>query len=57
MDIKAIRIKAYMTQERFAQEIGVHINTVRSWEQGIRKPNLTQQWKIAEFCKKNKIKI
>ena len=57
MDIKAIRTKAYMTQEKFAKELGVHINTVRSWEQGKRKPSLTQQGKIVAFCKKNNIEI
>lgn len=57
MDIKKIRTKAYLTQEKFANELGVHINTVRCWEQGLRNPSLTQQGKIAEFCKKNNIEI
>ena len=57
MDIKSIRTKVYLTQERFAQQLGVHINTVRAWEQGLRKPSLTQQGKIVDFCKKNNINI
>lgn len=56
MDIKAIRTSAYMTQEKFAKAIGVHINSVRAWEQGKNKPSLTQQGKIAEFCKEHNIK-
>ena len=57
MDIKKIRTQRYLTQEKFAKEIGVHVNTVRAWEQGIQNPNITQQGKIAEFCKKNNIEI
>lgn len=57
MDIKAIRTSVYMTQEKFAKAIGVHINSVRAWEQGKNKPSLTQQGKIAEFCKEKGIEI
>ncbi len=57
MDIKKIRTQKYLTQEKFAKEIGVHVNIVRAWEQGIQNPNITQQGKIAEFCKKNNIEI
>lgn len=56
MDIKAIRLSAYLTQEKFAKELGVSANTVRNWEKGIFKPNITQQGKIAKFCKENDIK-
>lgn len=57
MEIKNIRTKAYLTQDKFAKVLGVHINTVRSWEQGKRNPSLTQQGKIADFCKKNNIEL
>ena len=57
MNIKEIREKAYLTQERFAEVLGVHISTVRSWEQGLRMPSLTQKGKIVQFCKKRKISI
>lgn len=57
MDSRKIRIKMYMTQEKFAEAIGVHINTVRAWEQGINKISLTMQGKIAQFCKENGISI
>lgn len=57
MDTKAIRTKVYLTQERFAKEIGVNVGTVRSWEQGKRNPSLTQQGKIVDFCKKHNIEI
>ena len=55
MDIKAIRTQAYMTQDKFAKAIGVHINSVRAWEQGRNAPSLTQMGKIAEFCEKHNI--
>ena len=57
MDIKTIRYKAFLTQEKFAKIIGVHTNTVRSWEQGIRNPSLTQKSKIANFCQEKNIKF
>jgi DNA-binding transcriptional regulator YiaG len=38
-DIKDIRLKILgLTQEEFAQVLNVAIITVRSWEQGIRRP-------------------
>lgn len=55
MNIRAIRTQVYMTQEKFAKAIGVHINSVRAWEQGRNKPSLSQMGKIAEFCEKNSI--
>lgn len=57
MNTKEIRNKAYLTQKKFAEILGVHISTVRAWEQGHRKPNLTQKGKIAKFCKENSIII
>lgn len=57
MNIKEIRKKLYLTQKSFAEQIGISLGAVSSWEQGKRNPNLTQQRKIAELCKKNKIKI
>lgn len=55
MDTKQIRLSAYLTQEKFAKELGVSVATVRGWEQGIFKPNITQQGKIAKFCKEHDI--
>lgn len=57
MDTKKIRLKAYLTQEKFAKELKVSVSTVRSWEKGTFKPNITQQGKIAEFCKEKGIEI
>lgn len=57
MNIKAIRLQLYMTQEQFADLLGVSRMTVSSWEQGRRKVSLAHQKKIVEVCKENKIKV
>jgi DNA-binding transcriptional regulator YiaG len=37
-DIAALRNFVGLTQERFAQAIGISVHTLRNWEQGRRKP-------------------
>jgi len=37
-EIKRTRKVLEMTQEQFADKVGVSVQTVRSWEQGINKP-------------------
>ena len=54
-DIKKIRRKAFLTQEDFANEIGVSFATVIRWETGNAKPNLKTMKLIDDYCKKNKI--
>ncbi len=36
--IKELRERLGMTQEQFAQEVGVTFSTVNSWENGKRRP-------------------
>ncbi len=36
--IKNVRQKLELTQEEFADSVGVSVQAVRSWEQGIRSP-------------------
>ncbi len=38
LDVKSIRESTGLTQEAFAQMIGVPLSTLRSWEQGKRAP-------------------
>jgi len=38
VDVKAIREKTKMTQEKFAACFGISVSTVRHWERGDRKP-------------------
>lgn len=37
--IKELRHKLDLTQEQFANRVGVTFSTVNSWENGIRKPH------------------
>jgi DNA-binding transcriptional regulator YiaG len=36
--VKSAREKLNMTQEEFAEQLGVSVQAVRSWEQGLRTP-------------------
>lgn len=38
LDVKAIRKKLQLTQEKFAYKYGFSLATVRNWEQGRRHP-------------------
>ncbi len=38
IDVRAIRKKLGMTQEKFAREFGFSVNTLRHWEHGTRVP-------------------
>ncbi len=38
IDVKAIRDKTGMTQERFCATFGISLGTLRHWEQGLRAP-------------------
>ena len=38
IDVKAIREKTGMSQQRFCATFGISIGTLRHWEQGLRTP-------------------
>jgi putative transcriptional regulator len=38
--IKKTRARLNLTQEEFADRVGVSVKTVQSWEQGIRNPGV-----------------
>ena len=38
IDVKAIRIKTGMSQQRFCATFGISLGTLRHWEQGLRTP-------------------
>lgn len=38
IDVKAIRKKAGMSQQRFCATFGISLGTLRHWEQGLRSP-------------------
>ena len=37
-DVKSIRKKYELSQEKFAALLGISVSTLRNWEQGRRKP-------------------
>jgi len=39
IDVKAIRKQFSLSQNKFAQLLGISIGTLRNWEQGRRKPD------------------
>ena len=38
---KKLRLKAQLSQEQLAREIGVAVSTVRRWEKGQAEPTMT----------------
>lgn len=54
-EIKMVRQKSFMSQEAFAQALGVSFTTVNRWESGKSKPSYKAMKLIDEFCKNNNI--
>lgn len=54
-DIKIIRQKSLLSQEAFAQILGVSFTTVNRWETGKSKPSYKTMKLIDDFCKSNNI--
>lgn len=54
-EIKMVRMKAFLTQTLFAEEIHVSFSTVNRWENGKGKPNLTAMKAIKGFCETHNI--
>lgn len=54
-DIKAIRQKSLLSQEAFAQILGVSFTTVNRWETGKSKPSYKTMKLIDNYCKENSI--
>ena len=56
-DVKNIRQRSLMSQEAFAQTLGVSFTTVNRWETGKCKPSYKTIKLINDFCKNNNIEI
>ena len=54
-DIRNVRQQSLMSQEAFAQALGVSFTTVNRWESGKSKSNYKAMKQIDEFCKTNNI--
>ncbi len=50
-DIKVIRQKSLLSQEAFAQILGVSFTTVNRWETGKSKPSYKTMKLIDDYCK------
>lgn len=55
MSIKLIRQKSLLSQEAFAQELGVSFASVNRWESGKSKPSYKAMQLIDAYCKTNGI--
>lgn len=53
--IKQIRIRSFMSQNEFAEKLGVAFSTVNRWESGKALPGYKAMKAIDEFCKSNGI--
>ena len=54
-DIKSVRQKSLLSQEAFAQELGVSFTTVNRWESGKSKPSYKAMKQIDDFCKSHNV--
>lgn len=55
--VKELRDKLIMTQQEFAQLLGVSFASINRWETGANKPTTIIKRKIVELCKKNNINL
>ena len=55
--VKELRDKLIMTQQEFAQFLGVSFASINRWETGANKPTTIIKRKIVELCKKNNINL
>lgn len=53
--IREARQRSFLTQEEFAQKIGVALSTVNRWELDKACPNVKAMKKIKSFCEENKV--
>lgn len=56
-DIKTIRNKLLLLQQELADDLGLHIETIKSWEQGKRNISIKSQRLVLEYCKKKGIEV
>lgn len=54
-EIRRLRQRLFLTQQDFAEKIGVAFSTVNRWESGRVKPNLKAMKSINAFCLENNI--
>lgn len=55
--IKSARMQVFMSQEKFAKELGVSFATINRWERELCEPSYEGQKAFHDFCVKNNLKI
>lgn len=55
--VKELRDKLIMTQQEFADYLGVSFASINRWESGANKPTTVVKRKIVELCQKNNIEL
>ena len=54
--IKNLRTKLVLSQQEFAELLGVSFTSVNRWENGKHEPTIKVKRKIIQLCKDNKAK-
>jgi transcriptional regulator with XRE-family HTH domain len=49
--LKAVRQRCLLSQQDFANAVGVSFSTVNRWENGKTSPNYRDLKKISDYCK------
>lgn len=55
--IKNLRTKLVLSQQEFAELLGVSFTSVNRWENGKHEPTIKIKRKILSLCKENKIEV
>lgn len=55
--VKTVRLKMFLSQEKFAKELGVSFATVNRWEKGQCEPHYDGQKAFHEYCQKHNITL
>lgn len=55
--IKQLRGKAFLSQEKFASEIGFCPATLNRWEKGTKSPSFLSKQLLQSYCDKHNITI
>lgn len=53
--VKEIRQECYLSQQAFANELGVSFSTVNRWEKGRTIPNYQTMKRLVSYCKALKV--
>lgn len=55
--IKNLRTKLVLSQQEFAELLGVSFTSVNRWERGHYQPTIKVKRKILQLCKENEIEV